>query len=140
MQQNNITYKTIIEEQGFFICTPVGTSMNPMLYERKDTVKLVKAEDIKKYDVILYQRKNGSFVLHRVVGKNKKGYILCGDNQFIKEYGITDDMIIGKMEGFYKGERYITADDKKYKKYYKKRVRTIPLRYCYSKIRKLFKK
>lgn len=139
-KKNNVTYKTIIEEQGFFICTPVGTSMNPMLYEREDTVKLIKADNIKKYDVILYQRKNGLFVLHRVVGKDDKGYILCGDNQFIKEHGITDDMIIGKMDGFYKGEKYIPCDDKKYIKYYKRRVRSIPFRYFIFKVKRIIKK
>ena len=64
MQQDNITYKSIIEKQGFFICTPVGTSMNPLLYERQDTVKLVKADKVQKYDVILYKRKSGEYVLH----------------------------------------------------------------------------
>ncbi len=140
MQLDSISYKTIIEKQGFFICTPVGTSMNPLLYERKDTVKLVKPVDIKKYDVILYQRKTGEFILHRVVGKDKKGFILCGDNQWLKEPGITEDMIIGKMEGFFKGETYVPVTDKKYIKYYKKRVRSIPFRRFVYKVKKIIKK
>lgn len=140
MQQDNHTYKSIIEKQGFFICTPVGTSMNPLLYERQDTVKLVKAENVRKYDVILYLRKTGEYVLHRVIGKNEKGYILCGDNQFIKEYGITEDMIIGKMEGYFKKEEYIPCTDKSYIKYYKKRVRSIPYRKFKFKLKRLIKK
>lgn len=140
MSQSKDTYKTIIEEKGFYIATPVGTSMLPLLISREDTVKLVKPEVVKKYDVILYQRKNGDFVLHRVVKVKKDSYVLCGDNQFIKEYGITKDMIIGKMEGFYKKEEYIEATSKKYMKYSKRRVASIPFRKLKADIKKLIKK
>lgn len=140
MQQDNHTYRSIIEKQGFFICTPIGTSMNPLLYQRQDTVKLVKADNVQKYDVILYLRKSGEYVLHRVIGKNKLGYILCGDNQFVKEYGITDDMIIGKMEGYYKKEEYIPCTDKNYIRYSKKRVRSIPYRKFKYTVKKIIKK
>ena len=56
----------------------------------------------------LYQRDNGQYVLHRVIGFGKDGsYILCGDNQFAKERGITDKHVIAVMTAFYhKGKAY----------------------------------
>lgn len=122
---NNISYKEIIEEKGFYIATPVGTSMMPMIRERIDTVNLVKPKGrLKKYDVILYQRKDKTYVLHRIIKVKKDSYVLCGDNQFVKEYNVTDDMVIAKVDGFYRGETYVSNDNKSYIKYYKKRVRS----------------
>ena len=61
---------------------PRGTSMMPMIREGFDSVVLSKLpEKPKKYDVILYQRRNGQYVLHRLV-KVGETYTFIGDNQF----------------------------------------------------------
>lgn len=121
---NNISYKELLEKNGYYIATPVGTSMMPMIRQRLDTVKLVKpTKKLKKYDVILYQRKDNTYVLHRIIGVKKNSYVLCGDNQFIKEYNVTDDMIIGVVDGFYRGETFVSNNNKEYIRYYKRRVR-----------------
>ena len=92
---NNISYREILESKDYYIATPIGTSMMPMIRQRLDTVKLIKPKGrLKKYDVILYQRKDGTYVLHRIIGVKKNSYVLCGDNQFTKEHDVTDDMII----------------------------------------------
>ncbi len=127
--ESSISYREILEKNDFYIATPIGTSMMPMLRERIDTVKLVKpTKKIEKYDVILYERPNKMYVLHRVLGiKRKNGeelYILCGDNQVILEKYVKKNQIIGVMEGYYRGESYISKDDLSYKKYVKRRVRS----------------
>lgn len=146
---SSISYREILDEKGFYIATPVGTSMLPMIRERIDTVKLVKVDrKLKKYDVILYERPNHVYVLHRIVGiKRENGeekYILCGDNQVVLEKYVTKDMIIGVMEGFYQGENYKDIHNKEYIKYYKRRVRSRKwrkLRFFAAKIyHKMFKK
>lgn len=138
---NNISYKEIIEEKGFYIGTTMGTSMMPMIRQGIDTIKLVKPRDrCKKYDVILFKREDGKYVLHRIVGVKKNSYDLCGDNQYIIEHGITDDMIIGILDGFYREEKYISNDDIKYIKYYKRVVRTRWIRYIKGMSRRAFNK
>lgn len=74
-----------------------GTSMLPLLVEGRDTVTLQKAQKaLQKNDLPLYRRKDGAFVLHRVVGVNDDGtYTMCGDNQWVKEPGIAQEQIIG---------------------------------------------
>ena len=48
--------------------SPRGTSMLPMLRPGIDSVVLRPLpEKLKKYDLPLYQRKNGQYVLHRVI-------------------------------------------------------------------------
>ena len=103
----------VIEEQlkeGKEICfSPNGISMKPMLEPGRDSVILVSAPSVlKKYDLPLYRRKNGAFVLHRVVRVHKNGsYSMCGDNQCLWEHGITNSQIIGIVKSFTrKGKEY----------------------------------
>ena len=49
---NNISYREILESKDYYIATPIGTSMMPMIRQRLDTVKLIKPKGrLKKYDV-----------------------------------------------------------------------------------------
>ncbi len=85
-------------EAGGSVELPItGTSMLPLLVWGRDTVTVKKQTDYKKYDIIFYRRDNGQFVLHRIIGKNGKGFILCGDNQTTREYGIENRHIIGAV-------------------------------------------
>lgn len=71
--------------------------MQPFIVQGRDKVTLAALPDrIKKYDIILYKRENGTFVLHRVTGKKENAYIFRGDNQFSDEYGIKREQMIGK--------------------------------------------
>lgn len=87
--------------------SPRGTSMLPMLRQGKDSVVIspIKGK-LKKYDLPLYQRDNGQYVLHRIVAVGDT-YTCIGDNQFVYEYDIRQDQLIGVVTAF---ER----DDKKY--------------------------
>ena len=94
---------------GTVTFTPNGTSMLPMLRDGEDVVVLSAPKGrLHLFDVPLYRRDNGQFVLHRVIDFGRDGsYVMCGDNQFQKERGIRDDQIIAVMTGFYrKGKMY----------------------------------
>lgn len=80
---------------GTFRLITAGTSMLPLLRDRTDTVILKKAETpLKRYDIPLYRRANGQYVLHRILRLEKDGtYTLCGDNQTVAEKGIRDEDI-----------------------------------------------
>jgi len=141
LNNNVTTYKEIIDKQGYYIATPVGTSMLPLIRQRVDTVRLEKPSGrCKKYDVIMYQRKDGKYVLHRIVKVKKDSYVLCGDNQVVLEYNVTDDMIIGVMTALYREEECISMDNPRYIEYYKKRVRTRKYRYVKNILRRIKRK
>ena len=73
---------------------PRGVSMLPLLREGRDSVTLsAPPERLKKYDIPLYQRADGQYVLHRVV-KVGETYTCIGDNQFVREEGISHAQII----------------------------------------------
>lgn len=47
-------------------------------------------------------------------------YVLCGDNQYRKEYGVQPEQILAALTGFYRGNQYIDCEkNKKYKQYVK---------------------
>lgn len=108
-----------IKENGEHIAIPVGTSMYPMLRNRRDSVHLIRYDmhGLKKYDLPVYKRTDGTQVMHRCLGKNERGYIMCGDNQWILEYGITDEQIIAVSKGFYRDEKYISNNNLIYRIY-----------------------
>ena len=104
----------VLSSGGEISFITAGTSMLPMLRNRQDKVVLVKPQRrLIKYDIPLYRRDNGRFILHRIIGQNEQGYILAGDNQWIREYGITDSQIIAVVKGFYRNGKFISCRSSK---------------------------
>ena len=97
--------------------SPRGISMLPMLRQGMDSVVLSPLpQTIKKYDIPLYQRDDGQYVLHRVV-KVGETYTCIGDNQFELEPGVRYDQMIAIMSGFYRGDRYHSVSECGYRLY-----------------------
>ena len=90
----------VIESGKSVKFTVVGNSMYPLFRDGIENVTMGKACKVKKYDVILYRRDEGSYVLHRVVGVGKDGYKLCGDNQLVIEYPVKESSVIAVMTEF----------------------------------------
>lgn len=84
---------------------PKGVSMLPMLRQGIDTVEIGSLpEKLKKFDLPLYQRRDGRYVLHRIVRAGDT-YTCIGDNQYDYEPGIRQDQMIGLVTAFYRGEK-----------------------------------
>lgn len=110
--------------------SPKGTSMLPVLMPDRDSV-ILKAppKKIKKYDLPLYKRENGQFVMHRIVKKSKDGTLtMCGDNQFEREKNIKPQQIIGIVSALYRNGRLIKSSSPIYHLYCVFIVNTQPIR------------
>ena len=109
-----------LEAGGTVTFTPSGTSMLPMLRDSKDIVVLKKSpKRLKLFDVALYKRDNGCYVLHRVIGFSDDGtYKMCGDNQFAVECGIREDQIIAVLTSFNRKGKTYTVSSLRYRFYY----------------------
>lgn len=139
----------IIQEQiasGGKVCfKPRGRSMLPFIMEGRDEVVLKAPDPLpKKYSIPFYRRRDGHFVLHRIVGFDPDGScIMCGDNQYIREHGIQKEQIIAVVEGVYRKGKYISADDRFFRLwgFWWPRLmwcRGFPIR-AYHKIRRIIK-
>ena len=96
---NKTTYEDYLEKNGEMTYSNVGVSMLPLLKQGRDlfTVRKKGRERCNKYDVVLYRRPPSSYVLHRIIKVREKDYVILGDNCITREYGITDNDIIGVM-------------------------------------------
>ena len=135
----------IIEEQlksgGKVSFTPRGTSMLPLFRDNVDTVILATPEfALKKYNIVFYRRNNGQYILHRIVKVQKDSYKIRGDNQVVNEYGISKDNIIAVFVGFKRNGKEYTTANILYKIYSIIWVKTVLLRKCYRKGRRILSK
>ncbi len=97
---------------------PHGVSMLPLIRQGRDSVVIEKFNgNAKVGDVIFFRRPNGQFVLHRIIGRDKDGYVLCGDNQWQKERGVREEWIIGIMTGVLRDGIAAELDCERYRKY-----------------------
>lgn len=110
--------RATVEQGGEFPLVTAGTSMLPMLRDREDTVWLKKKpERLKKYDLPLYKRADGTYVLHRVVAVGKDGYAMCGDNQYRREYPVNDGQILAVVGRFEKNGKITAVTSWRYRLY-----------------------
>ena len=112
--------KEVVGSGGEFELYPKGTSMLPLIREKKDSVILISPETIKKGDIAFYIRDDGTFTLHRVVKVKNDIFTMCGDNQFVLEDGIRKNQIFAKVKSIKRDGVVFEANDKIYKKYLKK--------------------
>lgn len=117
------TFEEILEKEGVLLYTNVGTSMMPLLREGRDIMVIEKKgpERCKKYDVPLYKRDNGQYILHRILEVREHDYVICGDNQWHKETGITDRHILGVLKAVIRDGKEISVDDLEYLRYVHKK-------------------
>lgn len=91
------SFEQVLAERGELIYTNVGHSMYPLIKPR-DLLVIRKTEGrLKRLDIPLYKRDSGRYVLHRIVKVRENDYLLCGDNCFDIEPGITDRHILGVL-------------------------------------------
>lgn len=96
---------------------PGGISMLPMLHPGRDVVELSPLpEKLKKNDLPLYRRKDGSFVLHRIV-KVGETYTCVGDNQQNKEPGICREQMVALTTAFVRNGHRYSVDHPGYRLY-----------------------
>lgn len=110
------------------------------LFHHHQTYVLVKKTDqrLKLYDIALFQRPDGTNVLHRVMRVDKDSYLISGDNCNYTEV-VPDDWILGVLMGYFPDKDAPFVDcavDEGYRRYVKtlklrkrgKRMKTLPKR------------
>ena len=115
--------KSTVEEEiarnGFLLYRNVGDSMLPLIRQGKDLVLIVRKPEgrLRKYDVPLYRRDSGQYVLHRILKVRETDYVICGDNRWRRETGITDQHIIGVLTAVIRDGQKLPVTDKRYQLY-----------------------
>ena len=129
--------ETQLREQGFYVSTTVGWSMWPMLRNRHDRVVIlpVGQERLRKYDLPLYRRPDGKYILHRIIGVREGEYLIRGDNTYVMEH-IPDSWILGYVSEFYRADRHVQASSRWYRVYAGVWNALYPVRWCFFSLRR----
>ena len=131
-----------IKNGGSIRFSPNGTSMLPFIRQGIDEVVLTQKNGrLKKYDIAFYLRKNGSYILHRVVKfDSKNNYVFRGDHQFEYEYGIKDEDVIAKVDCVYRSGKRINANSLSFKLWAIFGSWYFRTKYKFNKLRKILEK
>ena len=112
------SFEEILEKEGHLIYSNVGDSMLPMIRQGRDLLVIRRQTGrLKKYDVPLYRRDSGQYVLHRILKVREYDYVICGDNRWHRETGITDRHILGVLTAIIRDGKEIPATDPRYRLY-----------------------
>ena len=129
------TFEELLNQKGYLVYTNTGISMLPLLRQRRDLIEIRKKQGrCKKYDVVLY-KKEDKYILHRIIKVREHDYVILGDNCVGREYGITDDMILGVMTRVVRDGKDIYPTDWRYKLYYHLWVDSFPIRVLILKLK-----
>jgi len=106
-----------------------GNSMLPFLIHGRDTVYLSKVDSsLKKGDIVLYKRDDGSYILHRIYKAEENLFQLIGDAQPVIEKGIRRNQIIAKVTQIKRKGKLIKEKNLFWKFFQKIWINIIPLR------------
>ena len=112
------TFEELLDKDGYIIYTNIGSSMLPLLHQKKDIIEIMKKKQgrCRRYDVVLYRR-GEKYILHRIIKVLPDGYLIAGDHNVFLETDVTDEMILGVMTRFIRNGRSITIDNPFYQLY-----------------------
>lgn len=101
------------------VYTNVGDSMWPLLHEGRDLMIIDKKPEgrMKKYDAILYKRPCGKYIMHRILKVRQDDYVLCGDNRWLREFGVKDEWILGVLTAVVRKGKRVSVTNWKYRLY-----------------------
>ncbi len=126
---NSVSFEEILEKEGRLVYSSVGDSMLPLIRQGRDLLVIERPDGrLKKYDVPLYRRDSGQYVLHRVLKVRENDYVICGDNRWAKEYGVTDRQILGVLTAVIRDGKEVPVTDRRYRLYVRVWCGLFPLR------------
>lgn len=90
----------LLENKQTVKITATGRSMLPFLRPERDAVELENRsyETIRPLDMVLIQRQDGQYILHRVIKISSVEFYLVGDAQRIIEGPLRPDQVIGVVK------------------------------------------
>ena len=108
--------------------------MRPLIKAGRDAV-LVKAKDgrLVRFDVGLFKRENGDYVLHRVMAVQPDGYLFCGDSQTFTET-VREEQVLGVMAALTRKGRKVDLDGPGYRAYVALWCGLFPVRRVFLKV------
>ena len=132
-------FEDLLARDGRLVYRTKGTSMEPMLRENRDLVVIETFRGrLKPFDVALYKR-DGAYVLHRVIRTEEGCYRIRGDNTFTLET-VPDGAVLGVLTSFVRKGKEHRVTDRGYRFCVRLWCAIYPIRYLYAGLKRLARK
>lgn len=129
-----------LTEQGSAFVRVTGDSMRPLLHHLRDGVTLRPPEQLRPGDVVLFDRRNGRYALHRVIRVDGESFTMMGDNQWHMEHDLPCAQVMGVVSELHRNGRRIASDGCLNKIYAQLAIHLAwPRMYGYRGVRKLLR-
>ena len=122
-----------LNELGYAVVPTEGTSMWPLLKQGETLVEAVTKEkkQLKKGDVVLYRKNNGTLVLHRIIKtENDDTFLVLGDHQIKNAEQVRAQQILAVAQGFFRNGHYVDEKTMWYRIYKRIWNQSLTLRRC----------
>lgn len=132
---------TLLDEAESVPLLISGSSMTPFLVHGRDTVYLSKPKrPLRRGDMVLYQRRNGAYVLHRIHRVCNGSYTMVGDAQTQLEPGICQEQVLALVTAVKRKGTLLEPTSFRWRFFEKIWIRMVPLRPAamalYSRLKK----
>ena len=110
--------RELVEDGKSVSLTVSGMSMFPFLEHERDTVYFeAPKRNLRKGDIVFYQRRNGQYVMHRIYKVKGDEYYIVGDAQSVVEGPVLRDQIFAIVTQVKRNERMLTPSSLTWKFY-----------------------
>ena len=90
-----------------------GSSMAPFLVHHRDSILIGKPiRDLRRGDMVFYERESGQFVMHRIRKVRREGLYLIGDGQTETEGPLNQDRVFAIVKEVHRKGKWIGPKDK----------------------------
>lgn len=116
-----------------------GSSMSPFLCHNRDYIYFTKPDrELRRGDMVFYQRDTGQYVMHRIYKRKKEGYYMVGDAQTQIEGPLRRDQIFARIIKVKRKGRIIEPGNFWWEFFEHVWIRIIPLRKVTEKLYSLW--
>ena len=132
--------RSLVEEGKDVSLLISGSSMTPFLVHHRDTILFGQPNrELRKGDMVFYQRQNGQFVMHRIYKVKPEGYYIVGDAQTEIEGPIKRDQIFALVKKAQRKGKWIGPENFWWKFFEKVWINMVPIRPLVRKMYELLK-
>lgn len=106
-----------------------GSSMSPFLIHERDVICFKKPDrELRRGDMVFYQRDSGQFVMHRILRVKPEGFYIIGDAQTEIEGPVRREQIFALITKVKRKEKWLEPGDFWWEFFAKVWLRMIPVR------------
>lgn len=142
IDSKKINLEKLLQDGNIIRIKPQGYSMYPLFIPGRDEalIQKVPVQSLRRNDVVLYRRKHGILVLHRICQITSEGFFMTGDNQYEIEGPLQPEQIKGKLIAFIHNGIEISADNLIYRFFSCLWLLMLPIRPFCFKLTAFFRK